>query len=143
VVTLAEQFGTGTYQVFKIALTTESKGGAPAVTNTIFFGPILEDDLTRIIDEARKTRNGVTIEVVGKGHPVTFYSNAKGKIIAGFEDPAKEVRLERLGNAIQTSYYREPVEKVRRLLDQSTKDKTVLLPPVEKMEVARVTVVKS
>jgi|GEM_PF-4780865 len=141
--TLGERMSKSEFRVFKINITTKTvvkpgeKAPAPQ-TNTVYFGPIPRADLDKIVAEAAKRSQSQEVKVEGDGFPVTFYGNAEGKVIAGIDDPKKEVQLGRIGNAIQLTYFKYPVEKFKTFLAASEKDPKSGMPPVQSIQVARI-----
>ncbi|MBS1722117.1 MAG: sodium/proton-translocating pyrophosphatase [Armatimonadetes bacterium] len=136
--TLGERFASGDYRIFKVELTstpfTQPGQPKPAPTvNTVFFGPITKVDLDKVVSEATKRGQGQKIEVKGDGYPVSFYANRDGKVVAGVSDPSNEVKLDRVGNAIQLSYYKEPVDKVKKMVEEQAANPSQMPPPMEQI----------
>lgn len=132
---IGERLAAGDFKVFKVDVTTTPPAQAnqpkpSPQTNTVYFGPIPRKDLDAVVAEAQKRSAGQKIEVKDS-FDVSFYMNQEGKIAAGIDDPKGDVRLDRIGNAIQLTYYKEPVEKIKKLVDASSAQSPPQMPPQE------------
>ncbi|MBS1722026.1 MAG: hypothetical protein JSS66_03345 [Armatimonadetes bacterium] len=142
VTTLGERLGKGEYKIFKVDLTATpptapGQPKAAPTTNTIYFGPIIRGDLDKIVAEAMKRGQGQKINVTGDSFPVKFYANQSGKVIAGVDDPKKEIKLDHIANAIQLTYFKYSTDVVKKAMAAAEKNPTAGMPPMQQIETVR------
>ncbi|MBL8066182.1 MAG: sodium/proton-translocating pyrophosphatase, partial [Chthonomonadaceae bacterium] len=121
-------------KIFKVDVTTTpvaqpNQPPQQPIKNTVFFGPIARADLDKVIAEAKKRGPGQSIEVAPTSYGVTLFANDEGKIVAGIDDPKKEVKLDRIGNAIQWTYFKSDVKTIEKLTANTSAGAT--MPPSE------------
>lgn len=135
VTTLAERLKGQDLKVFRVEITTQpvtaqGQPPQPAQTNTVFYGPVAKPDFDKVVAEFKKRSQGQKIEVKGE-YGVALYANPEGKVVAGIDDPSGQVRLDRMGNAIPLTFYKDTVANVKKVTEATATNPQQQLPPME------------